>query len=98
MTSSTALSTQDLSYEDDVLRDPFSWKNWWFYLDFKSSASPATRQVIFERALKRLPGSYKLWHRYVTERVDEAKNFCVTHQVCGFCFGFFVVFFRFFVG
>ena len=26
------------------------------------------RQVVYERALKALPGSYKLWHRYLLER------------------------------
>uniref|UniRef100_A0A8C5QKZ4 Pre-mRNA-splicing factor Syf1-like N-terminal HAT-repeats domain-containing protein n=1 Tax=Leptobrachium leishanense TaxID=445787 RepID=A0A8C5QKZ4_9ANUR len=32
------------------------------------------RSVIYERALRALPGSYKLWHAYLTELADAARQ------------------------
>lgn len=37
------------------------------------------RFVIYERALKALPGSYKLWHAYLRERLAIVKNLPITH-------------------
>ncbi|KAJ4833904.1 hypothetical protein Tsubulata_032938, partial [Turnera subulata] len=53
----------DLMYEEEVLRNPFSLKMWWRYL----------------RALKALPGSYKLWHAYLAELLDVVRNLPVVH-------------------
>jgi hypothetical protein len=70
-------SALDLSYEESLLRDPYSLSHWWTYLDFKADAAAeassasvrAERWQLFERALRVLPGSYKLWNRYIKERV-----------------------------
>lgn len=62
------LDTQDLRYEEEILRNPYLLKAWTNYLDFKKSGSPFVRFIIFERALKHLPRSYKLWHAYLIER------------------------------
>ena len=35
-------------------------------------------KLLFERALKALPGSYKLWHMYLRERRDKIKHKCIT--------------------
>lgn len=58
----------DLLYEEELLRNPYSLKMWWRYLAARADAPPRRRHVLFERALKALPGSYKLWHAYLTER------------------------------
>jgi pre-mRNA-splicing factor SYF1 len=58
----------DLSYEEDVLQNPYSLKSWLRYLVFKINAPPHIRFVLYERALVHLPGSYKLWHSYLTEK------------------------------
>ena len=71
---------EDTPFEEELLRNPFSVKTWCRYLasrgastlggDSSSAAStstPGRRRVLFERALKALPGSYKLWFAYLTE-------------------------------
>jgi pre-mRNA-splicing factor SYF1 len=75
--SAIVQSALDLSYEESLLRDPYSLSHWWTYLDFKADAAAeaastsvrAERWQLFERALRVLPGSYKLWNRYINERV-----------------------------
>ena len=29
-----------MSYEEDILRNPYSFKTWWYYLDLKAEAAP----------------------------------------------------------
>ncbi|CAN0877386.1 Pre-mRNA-splicing factor SYF1 [Linum grandiflorum] len=67
-------SEDDLPYEEELLRNPFSLKLWWRYLVARREAPFKKRFVIYERALKALPGSYKLWHAYLTERLDVVRN------------------------
>eukprot|EP00466_Bigelowiella_natans_P008015 jgi/Bigna1/38562/e_gw1.26.7.1 len=73
-TDSILLASEDISYEEDVLRNPHSLKHWWWYLEFKARAPTKIRFRIYERAVKSLPRSYKLWFKYLTERVHECKN------------------------
>ncbi|KAF5475605.1 hypothetical protein F2P56_007397 [Juglans regia] len=74
-------SQEDLLYEEEVLRNPFSLKLWWRYLIARSDAPFKKRFVIYERALKALPGSYKLWYAYLRERLDLVRNIPVTHSL-----------------
>ena len=37
-------------------------------------ARPVKRYLIYERALKFLPGSYKLWHAYLQERREAVEG------------------------
>jgi pre-mRNA-splicing factor SYF1 len=59
---------QDKYYEDEVARNPYHLKAWTSYLTWKKEALPAMRFFIYERALKYLPRSYKLWFAYLMER------------------------------
>ncbi|GKV45246.1 hypothetical protein SLEP1_g52355 [Rubroshorea leprosula] len=72
-------SQEDLPYEEEILRNPFSLKLWWRYLIAKAEAPFSNRFIIYERALKALPGSYKLWHAYLRERLEIVRNLPVTH-------------------
>ncbi|KAJ6852087.1 pre-mRNA-splicing factor SYF1 [Iris pallida] len=72
-------SEDDLPYEEEILRNPFSLKLWWRYLIARSRSPFAKRSVIYERALKALPGSYKLWHAYLRERLDLVRPLPVSH-------------------
>eukprot|EP00954_Amorphochlora_amoebiformis_P002212 172875-Amorphochlora_amoeboformis.AAC.2 len=36
--AASEISFDDVSYEEDILRNPFSLKHWWWYLEFKSKA------------------------------------------------------------
>ncbi|KAI4299300.1 hypothetical protein L6164_032770 [Bauhinia variegata] len=73
-------SQDDLLYEEEILRNPFSLKLWWRYLIARSEAPFKKRFVIYERALKALPGSYKLWHAYLRERLDLVRNLPIIHS------------------
>lgn len=69
-------SEADLPYEEDVLRDPHSIRPWRRYLAARAAAP------LQERAVRALPGSYKLWHAYLLERTAaaaRAKPHCGEH-------------------
>ncbi|KAJ6811311.1 pre-mRNA-splicing factor SYF1 [Iris pallida] len=72
-------SPDDLPYEEEVLRDPCSVGSWWRYLAARSRSPFAKRSVLYERALRALPGSYKLWHAYLRERLDLLRPLPVSH-------------------
>ncbi len=65
----------DVPYEEEILRNPYVVKSWVRYLEFKEAAPFYVRNVIYERALKELPGSYKLWAAYLRERVQQVRAF-----------------------
>ncbi|KAJ4966630.1 hypothetical protein NE237_018479 [Protea cynaroides] len=72
-------SQDDLLYEEEILRNPFSLKLWWRYLIARNEAPFKKRAVIYERAVKALPGSYKLWYAYLRERLEIVRNLPITH-------------------
>uniref|UniRef100_A0A8D0G7T7 Pre-mRNA-splicing factor SYF1 n=1 Tax=Sphenodon punctatus TaxID=8508 RepID=A0A8D0G7T7_SPHPU len=69
---------EDLQYEEEILRNPFSVKCWIRYIEFKQNAPKHVLNLIYERALKELPGSYKLWYNYLKQRRKQVKSRCVT--------------------
>ncbi|XP_021770886.1 pre-mRNA-splicing factor SYF1-like [Chenopodium quinoa] len=73
-------SEDDLPYEEEILRNPFSLRLWWRYLVARTSSPFKKRAVIYERALKALPGSYKLWYAYLRERLELVRNLPITHS------------------
>ncbi|CAA7029607.1 unnamed protein product [Microthlaspi erraticum] len=85
MTTETATATiffpssEDLVHEEIVLRNPNTLKPWWRYLISKSDSPFKERFVIYERALKALPGSYKLWYAYLRERLNAVRDLPVIH-------------------
>ncbi|XP_021845190.1 uncharacterized protein [Spinacia oleracea] len=73
-------SEEDLPYEEEILRNPFSLRLWWRYLVARTASPFKKRAVIYERALKALPGSYKLWYAYLRERLELVRNLPITHS------------------
>jgi pre-mRNA-splicing factor SYF1 len=51
---------EDLLYEEELLRNPYSLKMWTRYIDARQGVAERRRHVLFERALKALPGSFKV--------------------------------------
>jgi pre-mRNA-splicing factor SYF1 len=47
---------EDLAYEEEILRNPYSVKCWSRYLEHKKSAARSVLNLVYERALKELPG------------------------------------------
>ena len=74
--SSSALlaSDADLLFEEDLLRNAYSLKYWVRYIDAKHRAPARQRNLIAERALKYLPGSYKIWRPYLADRIAQVKH------------------------
>ena len=62
---------ESLKYEEEISRNPYLLDSWTKYLAFRKGAKPRARYMIFERALKCLPRSYKLWREYLQERTAE---------------------------
>ena len=54
-------------YEEEVKRDPFAIHGWLQYLEVSISCNMDFRSKLYERALGRLPRSYKLWWMYLNE-------------------------------
>lgn len=73
-----AFSEEDLPYEEEILRNPYSVKHWQRYIDHLKNTKSKNLNVAYERALKELPGSYKLWYNYLRQRVSQLKGRCIT--------------------
>ncbi|KAI8605746.1 hypothetical protein EDD21DRAFT_110303, partial [Dissophora ornata] len=65
---SISITDKDLAFEEDLLRNPYSLRHWLRYLDHHASSPIAQQFVVYERAVKELPGSYKLWKAYLDLR------------------------------
>lgn len=65
---------EDLSHEEEVTRAPYSLSPWWEYIKAKQNSPGKVRNVIYERAVKHLPGSYKLWRAYLLDRVRQVRR------------------------
>eukprot|EP01065_Artemidia_motanka_P027147 TRINITY_DN32378_c0_g1_i1.p1 TRINITY_DN32378_c0_g1~~TRINITY_DN32378_c0_g1_i1.p1 ORF type:complete len:856 (+),score=325.96 TRINITY_DN32378_c0_g1_i1:79-2646(+) len=72
--TATEPTVTDLEFEQDLQRDPYNFKHWWRYLEFKHDASARFRNLLHERALLSVPGSYKLWFQYLQERMMQVKD------------------------
>lgn len=59
--------------EENLVREPHVVRRWVEYLALRKDAAFALRVAIYERALFHLPGSYKLWSRYLDERCKHVR-------------------------
>lgn len=69
-----SISEEDVQYEEEILRNAYSVKHWLRYIDHKSTASPKELNIIYERAIKELPRSYKIWYRYLRTRLQQVRS------------------------
>jgi pre-mRNA-splicing factor SYF1 len=73
---------EDIPFEEDCIRNPYSLKSWLRYIDFRSKAGDKTNWIgvylVYERALKQLPGSYKLWWAYLKLRRAHLVGKCIS--------------------
>lgn len=70
---------EDLVYEEEILRNPFTLKLWWRYLVARRDTPFEKKAILYERAVKALPGSYKLWYAYLREKMDLVRGLPITH-------------------
>jgi len=71
-------SIEDLPFEEDVGRNQYSVDSWLRYIEFKKECTQKERNFIYERAIRELPKSYKIWHQYLLERVANVRGSCIT--------------------
>lgn len=74
------INEQNLQFEDEVARNPYYLKAWLRYLEFRKAAPTTEKYAIYERALKYLPRSYKLWYSYLSLRSSRLSHACVTDK------------------
>ncbi|CAB4406292.1 unnamed protein product [Rhizophagus irregularis] len=64
----------DIPFEEEILRNPYTLKSWLRYIDHKSEQQLSQQIFVYERALKELPGSYKLWKQYLDLRREHVQE------------------------
>ncbi|KAH9529747.1 Pre-mRNA-splicing factor SYF1 [Dermatophagoides farinae] len=75
--SSIVISEEDLAHEEDILRNSYSIKHWLRYIDHKKESSNNVVNLLYERALKLMPGSYKLWYSYLKLRIKQTSSLSI---------------------
>lgn len=80
MAKEILVSRHNLQYEDEISRNPYHLKAWLKYLDYQRNAPLTDRYVIYERALKFLPRSYKLWFAYLSLRKSRLEYASISDQ------------------
>ena len=62
-----ACSGEGARFEQELKRNPYNLKTWYAYLAALKESSFGERRLVYERALRLVPRSYKLWARYLEE-------------------------------
>ena len=68
------ISDGDYVHEEEIIRNPHNVKTWLRYAEHKADSNPNELNMVYERALKQLPGSYKLWYKYLRLRRKQCKG------------------------
>ena len=68
------IENEDIPYEEEVLRNAYSVKPWLRYAEHKSRGPKISLYTVYERALKELPCSYKIWYKYLCLRRKGTKH------------------------
>ena len=74
------INRHNLQYEDELSRNPYHLKAWLKYLEYQRNAPVTDRYMLYERALKFLPRSYKLWFAYLNLRTSRLECTAVDDQ------------------
>ncbi|ELP84316.1 pre-mRNA-splicing factor SYF1, putative [Entamoeba invadens IP1] len=61
-------------FEQDVQQNHQSFKSWWGYIDLFDDTHFQEKRMIYVRALKELPMSYKLWHTFLLSSERDARG------------------------
>jgi pre-mRNA-splicing factor SYF1 len=69
--------SDDYKYEEEILMRPFELNSWWNYIQAKKDEDINAINLIYERALNKIPGSYKLWHSYLETRIQQVEKKCI---------------------
>ncbi|KAF1770340.1 hypothetical protein GCK72_002158 [Caenorhabditis remanei] len=80
--SMKGILSEDVPFEEDIIRNPTSVNCWQRYIDHKRQNKSPAKQVflIYERALAIFERSYKLWYHYLKYRESTIVNKCPTEN------------------
>ena len=67
---------EDLLYEEELARNPYNLKMWIRYIHARADAVPKRRYLLYERAVRALPGSYKVRGAAALFCLDVSRHFC----------------------
>ncbi|KAG2176781.1 hypothetical protein INT44_007445 [Umbelopsis vinacea] len=68
------ITDDDVPYEEEILRNPNTLRCWLRYIQHKKDAPKSQLFLVYERCLKQLPGSYKIWKKYLDLRRAQIKG------------------------
>ena len=71
------IDDSDVPYEEEVLRNSYNVKSWMRYIEHKASGPKIPLYMVYERALKELPCSYKIWYKYLCLRRRGTRGRCI---------------------
>jgi len=74
------VEAQDFEFEEELKTHPYNVKKWLRYIQSKMHKDFAIRYTLYERALNYMPRSYKLWYKYLMERIRECKPLCIADR------------------
>lgn len=77
------ISPSDYEYEEHLLREPYSIKRWLAYVNYSRLEASKGQEAIFfiyERALSMMPYSYKIWRKYLEDRILYVNEIIKTHR------------------
>jgi pre-mRNA-splicing factor SYF1 len=66
--------------ESDVINNPYRLKSWITYVSYLDNFDPYQKFKVYERALKYLPRSYKLWFSYLNERERDLRGYTINDK------------------
>ncbi|CAK9293608.1 unnamed protein product [Gordionus sp. m RMFG-2023] len=72
------LDNNNIPYEEDIIRNPCHVKSWLRYIQHQNDEFISTN-LLYERALKEIPGSYKLWNSYLKSLRTQALKHKISH-------------------
>eukprot|EP01083_Nonionella_stella_P090050 251570_1 len=78
MTDALEEEDRNEQFEEDLQRNPYNVKSWVLYILSKCESRSTVRNLLCERAVKCVPGSYKVWFAYLADRVKQVDGLCVS--------------------
>ena len=58
----------------------YNFRNWWVMIEVKQEEPYVERVKIYEKALKHIPWSYKIWYFYLNDCITQVKDKCPESQ------------------
>jgi pre-mRNA-splicing factor SYF1 len=64
------LEAQDAQFDEETVKYPYQIKTWLRYINYLKNLNNEKRFEVYEKAVKHLPRSYKLWNAYLIDKTE----------------------------